>query len=69
MPGPAVGSGVDPRVRPHGSWLLFRTPEIIINYLGWTSPVCGVLAQLEIQKPEREGMVFERRMGRMQSGQ
>ena len=24
---------------PNGPWVLFRTPKMIINYLGWTSPV------------------------------
>ena len=32
LPGPAVASGVDPRVKTYGSWVLFWTPKIIINY-------------------------------------
>ena len=44
-PGSAVGSGFDPSVRPHGLWLLFQTPRIMINSLGGASPGCILLTQ------------------------
>ena len=45
LPGPAVGSRVDTRAKTYGSWVLFQTLKIIINYLHWTVPLFTLVRQ------------------------